>query len=553
MAVMGERLGDPPNNQQNNQPKYQPPEHKPNVWRECWTMQSSPNWFRIAVIGVLILGIFFRFYNLDKKVYWIDEVNSSLRSLGYTRTEMVEETFTGSVITVETLRQYQQLSPEKTWGDTMNALMGTAEHAPLYFMLSRLWIGWVGHSVATMRCLAAIFSVFVFPCLYWLCWELFQSARVGWLAIALVAISPLHLPYAQEARPYSLWTVMILLSSALLLRALRQPTRKRWAVYGVSVALGLYTQLLFGLVAIAHGLYVFVMEKWRFTRTTLAYLLTASLSFLSFIPWVTLFFINIEKVKQSTASLTGGYSLDYMLNRWFLSFSQVLLNRELGGANFIMVLLAVFAMVYLYRHAPKRSSLFILILVAVSFWGLALPDLIWGGRRSLRIRYLFPYFTGIQIALAYLFATQAVWTKTWKQKAWWMVMVFIVFNGIAAAIVSSQSVVWWNKSVPRSSYYPIVSEMINRTDNPIVLSDGSPTDTLAFSNWLDPDVKLMLSLEPKKFKFKQAEAYDPIFLLNPEELTKKILRRRGYELTLIYEDRTDPEDIEQRLWLVKKP
>jgi len=521
-------------------------------WQEFWTMQSSPRWFRVVVIGLLLLGIFFRFYNLDKKVYWIDEVNSSLRSLGYTRVEMVEQTFTGEVITAETLQQYQQLSPEKNWGDTMNALMGTAEHAPLYFMLSRLWVGWVGHSVATMRCLTAIFSVLVFPCLYWLCWELFQSARVGWLAMALVAISPLHLPYAQEARPYSLWTVMILVSSAVLLYAMRKQSRASWIMYGVTVSLGLYTQLLFGLVAIAHGLYVFVIEKWRLTKTVLSYLLASGIAFLSFVPWVVLFFTNIEEVKESTSSLTGGYSLDYMINRWFLSFSEVLLSRELGGANFLMVLLSGFGLFYLYRHAPRRSSLLILFLVAVSFLGLALPDLIWGGRRSLRIRYLFPFFTGIQIALAYLFATQAVWMKTWKQKAWLGVLGILVFNGVSAAIVSSQSVVWWNKSVPRSSYYPIVSEMINQSENPIVLSDGSPTDTLAFSLWLNPEVNMMLSLEPRKFKFKRAEAFDPIYLLNPEPATQKVMARRGYDLTLIYEDHTDPEDIEKRLWLVKK-
>jgi uncharacterized membrane protein len=524
-------------------------------WQTFWhdlTLRSSSTWFRAIVLGVLVLGIFFRFYNLDKKVYWIDEVNSSLRSLGYTKTEMVETIFTGEVTTAAALQQYQQLSPDKTWGDTMNALTGTAEHAPLYFMLSRLWVGLVGHSIATMRGLSAIFSVLVFPCLYWLCWELFQSPRVGWLAIAIVAISPLHLPYAQEARPYSLLTAMTLFSGAALLAAMRRNTRAGWLLYGVSMVLGLYTQLLFALVAIAQGLYVLVMEKWRFTRTTLAYLLAASLAFLSFTPWIAIFFINIEKVKESTASLTGAFPFDYMVNRWFSNFSQALLNRELGGANFLMVLLAVVALVYLYRHAPKRASLFLLILVAVSFLGLALPDLIWGGRRSLRIRYLFPYFTAIQIALAYLIASLTRRFQTWPQKAAWAIFGLLVFCGVSTAIVSSQSVVWWNKSVPRSSYYPIVSEMINRSENPIVLSDGSPTDTLAFGLWLDPDVHMMLSLDPRKFKFKRAEAFNPIYVLNPESQTQKVLDRRGYNLTLVYEDRTEPDDVEQRLWMVTK-
>jgi uncharacterized membrane protein len=234
-----------------------------------------------------------------------------------------------------------------------------------------------------------------------------------------------------------------------------------------------------------------------------------------------------------------------------MSFNQVLLDRELGGANFMMVLLAGFALFYLYRHAPRRSSLLILSLIAVSFLGLALPDLIWGGRRSLRIRYLFPFFTGIQIALAYLFATQAIWAKNWKQKGWWAAMIVLLCSGIASAIVSSQAVIWWNKSVPRSSYYPVLSEMINQMPNPLILSDGSPTDTLAFSLWLNPDVSMMLSLEPRNFKMEQTEGFRQVYFLNPEPQTRQMLRR-DYRFQLVYEDHTDPEDVEQRLWRVRK-
>ncbi|NJO39895.1 MAG: hypothetical protein HC769_04030 [Cyanobacteria bacterium CRU_2_1] len=514
-----------------------------------------PAWFRYGIIVVLVLGIFFRFYNLDKKVYWIDEVNSSLRSLGYSKTEVVDEMFTGKVVTAGDLQQYQRLSPDKTWRDTFNSLTGTAEHAPLYFLLSRLWVGWVGHSIATMRCLAAIFSVLAFPCLYWLCRELFEAPGVAWIAIALVSVSPLHMPYAQEARPYSLWTVMTLLSSAVLLWAMRTKTRVSWVTYGMTIALGLYTQLLFGAVALVHGIYVLIREQWRFSKTTLSYGLAAGIGFLSFVPWIINFIHNLEKVKESTSSLTGGYSLNYMIDRWFLSINQVLLDRELGGLNIILVLLTIYAFYYLCRHAPKRSGLFILTLVAVSFLVLALPDLIWGGRRSLRIRYLFPFFLGIQIALAYLFATQAIWAKTWKQKIWRLVMIVLIVSGMISASVSSQATVWWNKSVPRSSYYPLLGEWINRTaqvETPIVISDGSPTDTLAFSYWLNPEVKMMLALEPRKLKLRQMEQFKPIFLLNPEEPTKNFLNRRGYDLTLLYEDTVDPEDIEQRLWLVKQ-
>lgn len=506
-----------------------------------------PLWLKYGVIVLIGLGVFFRFYNLDQKVYWIDEVNSSLRTLGYTKTELINTAFTGEVVSAAQLQQFQQLSPDKGWGDTWNALTGTAEHTPLYFLLSRAWVGLVGHSVASMRCLTAIFSVLVFPGLYWLCQELFGSALVGWIAMGLVAVTPVHVLYAQEARPYSLLSVLILLSSTLLLRALRRQTRKDWVFYGISVAAGLYTQLLFSLVVAAHTAHVLLTEKWHNLRS---FGIAAGLGCLSLIPWLVILVQNWQKVQASTTSLGEGYPVGYVFGRWFLNLNLALFSRELGAANILLVLAAIAALYLLYRQTPKRIWLFVLLLVGVPFLLLAAPDVILGGRGSLRIRYLFPCFFGLQLAFAYVFATQAVWVKNWQQKFWRLLMLVLVSAGLAACIVSAPAQVWWNKSAPRSSHYPPVAAIVNRSANPLIISDGPVTDTLAFSAWLRPDVKLQLSQEPKQIKI--AKGYDPVYVLNPSDQLLKIMTRRGYDLTVAYEDRTDPTEIEKRLWLAQK-
>lgn len=46
-----------------------------------------PAWFRFFIILLLVLGVFFRFVNLDRKVYWYDETATSLRISGYTWAE----------------------------------------------------------------------------------------------------------------------------------------------------------------------------------------------------------------------------------------------------------------------------------------------------------------------------------------------------------------------------------------------------------------------------------------------------------------------------------
>ena len=514
--------------------------------------RSLPAWLRYGVVALLVIGIFFRFYHLDRKVYWIDETSTSLRTLGNTRVEVLQQAFTGEVISVEEFRQYQRLRPEKGWGDTLNALTGTAEHTPLYFLLARLWVGFVGHSVGTMRFLTAVFSVLAIPCLYWLCRELFANPAVAWTAIGLYAITPIHVLFAQEARPYSLLTVWVLLSSALLLRALRLGRPIHWIAYGVTVVAGLYTQLLFTFVLLAQGLYVLIVEgigKRRITGNLTAFLITASGAVISFIPWIALLFIRQEQVSESTSSLIGNQLLSAMIDRWVFHLNQAFLDRDLASANLLIVLLAAFALYFLIRYTPPRTWLLIGLLVSVTFLCLAIPDLINGGRRSLRIRYLFPFILGIQITFAFLFSTLTTERRKWQQKVGQLLLAGFVIAGIIACSVSSQAVVWWNKSNPRSAYYPIVSEMINQQPNPLVISDGSVSDTLAFSAWLRPDIRLQLIEDFRNLNI--AEGFDPIYLLNPEPNNRKILRS-DYRLKLVYEDRTDPDDLEERLWTVEK-
>lgn len=510
--------------------------------------RSLPLWFKYGVIALIGIGVFFRFYNLDKKVYWIDEVNSSLRTLGYTKTELIATAFTGEVISAEQLQQFQRLSPERGWSATWNALTGTAEHTPLYFLVARAWVGMVGHSIASMRCLTALFSVLVFPCLYWLCRELFDTPTAGWVAMGLFAVTPVHVLYAQEARPYSLLSVLIVLSSALLLRALRTQNRTNWIIYGLTLTAGLYTQLLFSLVVVSHGIYVLWTERWSRVQ---AYLLAAGAACLSLVPWLLLLAHNWQKVQQSTVSLNDDLSTSYIFDRWFLNLNLAFLSRELGAANILLAIITIVALYILCRFTARRTWLFILLLIGITFTVLAVPDLLFGGRRSLRIRYLFPCFFGIQMAFAYVFATQAVWAKTWQQKGWQLLMLALVTAGLIASLVSSQAVIWWNKSIPRSSYYPPVAAIVNQAAKPLVISDGPVTDTLALSAWLQPDVKLQLvAAEPRKLKI--APGYDPIYVLSPSEQLRRILTRRGYQLSVVYEDRGDPSEVEDRLWLAKK-
>jgi len=159
--------------------------------------------------------------------------------------------------------------------------------SPLYFILARFWVQLFCPQVAAVRSLSAWIIWLVFPRVYWLCWELFRSASVGWMAVTIFAVGPLHVFYGQEAIPYMMFAVLVLLSNAILLRAIAlQKSTARfkstsklskavWSIYAIALSLGLYSSLLFFLVAFAHGLYLIRTENWRFSKTLIAYLLAS--------------------------------------------------------------------------------------------------------------------------------------------------------------------------------------------------------------------------------------------------------------------------------------
>ncbi|MEH2049527.1 glycosyltransferase family 39 protein [Nostoc sp.] len=266
-----------------------------------YRLLKNPIWLKALVIFILTLGIFFRFINLDKKIYWGDETFTSLRLSGYTTKEVNSQLFDGRIVTIEDIQKYQRTNSQKDFTDTIKGLaLEEPQLPPLYFLIARFWVKLFGNSIAVTRSISALISLLIFPCTYWLCLELFGSSLVGWIAMAIMAVSPFNVLYAQEARPYSLWAVTIVLSSASFLRTLRLKTKLSWLLYGITITLGLYTYLLTILVAIGNGLYVLIIERFRFTKAVIAYILASLLAILAFLPWILAIIVNFNSFRETS-------------------------------------------------------------------------------------------------------------------------------------------------------------------------------------------------------------------------------------------------------------
>ena len=512
-----------------------------------------PTWLRFLVIVLLVLGIFFRFLNLDLKVYWHDEVFTSLRMSGYLWKDVKPQLWNGSIIRPEDLQRYQYPSSEKGFDDTLEAfIQEDPQHPPIYYMLVRLWVQLFGESVAVVRSVSALISLLIFPCIYWLCLELFESSLIGWVAIALIAVSPVHVIFAQEARELSLWMVATLLSSAALLRAIRLQTPISWAIYAATLAFGLYSFPLITLTALGHGIYLLVAERRHWRKTLTAYLLALTAGFLAFMPWILVILNGLGKAKSTTEWSSVRVPLSRLVKSWAGNISRIFFDINLDATDpliysvpptLIILVIVIYAFYSLYQ-SQKKAFLFLAILVGVPALALILPDLLLGGIRSTVPRYLIPCYLGILLTVAFLLGRKILSVKDFDRNLGKALMVLLLSAGVVSCVVSSQADTWWNKK--ESDTNPQLARIINQAQQPLVIgsdSGTSPGNLFSLSYLLDQKVRLELVTEPEVPKI--PPGFSDVFVYNPSETLKSGIER-NYNAQL---ESIDPNGV--RLWKLK--
>ncbi|MBX9254493.1 glycosyltransferase family 39 protein [Desmonostoc muscorum CCALA 125] len=436
----------------------------------------SHAWLRFLIIILLVIGVLLRFVNLDRKVYLGDEVVTSLRISGYTLAEMKDNLANGRLLNMQDLHKYQYPSPEKNAIHTVKSIaLEESQVAPLYFVMARFWVEWFGNSVAVTRSFSVFISLLTFPSIYWLCLELFESSLIAWIAMALVAVSPVHLIYAQYARPYGLWIVTILISSAALLGAMRLKTRGAWTIYALTLPLGLYTHLFFGFVVLAQGIYVVIIERFRLSKTLISYFLSSVIGVLTLVPWIV---VAITSPAPETVDWTNAkQTLLGSVIRWVGIISRVFLDLDVtpndsGPMKILLItlilmisILIIYSIYVICRKTYQRVWLFVLTLTGSLVLPLMLLDFVLLKRYG-TTRYILPSLLGMQLAVAYLFGTNIVSTSTknWQKKLSPFLGFIVIIGGVISCTLYSQAYMWWNQ-VLREFIILIYSRSIRYSGN----------------------------------------------------------------------------------------
>jgi uncharacterized membrane protein len=497
-------------------------------------MRGDRRWLTWLLIAAIALGVGFRFYELDRKLVWHDEVYTSIRAAGYTRLEIDKELFQDHFVTATDLQKFQKLKPGSTDQDTIASLIKEdPQHPPLYFLIARSWMEWFGSDRTAIRSLPALISLISLPLIYGLAWELFAAeaavVMIALMAVALLALSPFDLLFAQTARQYSLLTATVIGSSYVLLRALRWGIWQNWLLYISAVTLGLYAHPFFALTLIGHGVFILPLafvHREQPLRKLGIWLLSVGAALLFYSPWILVLAVQSKRVLATTDWNRVDVGWLYLAKIWTLSFTSLFFDLDFGFDQIWTYLprlpylgLIAIAIYWVCLRTPALTWQFLLTSIFVPFLLLAIPDLILGGKRSAVSRYLISCFPGVQVAIAYLLIT-------WKGRIKPLVLAIVLSGAILSAAVSAAAETWWVKDL---SYHNAAAVKV-LPPAPVIISDmgndyTNMGDLISLSYLLPPTSEFYLTKQPPDLTNLQGLSGDRLVLFHPSQLLIQAFRK----------------------------
>ncbi|MBD0343783.1 MAG: glycosyltransferase family 39 protein [Coleofasciculus sp. Co-bin14] len=261
-------------------------------------MNNSKNLFihYLVLAGVIALGTILRFWNLDLKPLWLDEVLTALLSLGRRYKDVPLEVG----LPVSTLQQLLTLQPNVSNAEIAQAVATQSTHPPLFFCLMHQWLKWVeplGQSLYwKLRALPALFGVGTIAAIYCLNRVAF-SPTAALMGATLMAISPFGVYLSQEARHYTVPMLFITLALLGLIQIQQALYTKRqlpqplvWVLWGVVNSIGCYIHYFCAFAFIAQLLTLIGLMYWRRQMLPRGSFLAVSLVVIgvavSYLPWL---------------------------------------------------------------------------------------------------------------------------------------------------------------------------------------------------------------------------------------------------------------------------
>lgn len=168
----------------------------------------------ILILSIILLfGLLLRIYNLDKESLWIDEAYA--------------------------LKHAEQKIPV----DVITDVVSIEGSPPGYFLLLHYWIKLFGNSEFAIRFPSLLFGVLSILIIFQLA-RLLLDNKIALLSSFFLATSLLQVLYSQEARLYSMFTFLTLLSAYSFAQWYQNNNERYLILYFITILLAIYTNYL---------------------------------------------------------------------------------------------------------------------------------------------------------------------------------------------------------------------------------------------------------------------------------------------------------------------
>lgn len=289
----------------------------------------------IVLGAIILLGLLLRVYQLDFQSLWLDELHSVIGA-----------------------------SPERTTAEVIQ--YAKSDQPPFYFILLHFWMNVFGDTGYFARLLSVVFGVFAILMIYIL-GRRFRGTTVG-LALALMLAVNFHgIYFSQEARFYSLFLLLSLLTYYFFLEVLTKGKAHRYFFFGLVSVLNAYTHY-FGLVVFASQIVttiILLLLKLVDRKRVFGLGVSFILIFLAILPWGPVFLQDMS-IKEFWIPPVRIWFFGSFIIQFFkapMTIVIIVLVLGAGGINY-------------FRKVAKGSVTIDLYLIVVLLWlglGLLIP------------------------------------------------------------------------------------------------------------------------------------------------------------------------------------
>ncbi|OGD91428.1 hypothetical protein A3D81_01355 [Candidatus Curtissbacteria bacterium RIFCSPHIGHO2_02_FULL_40_17] len=306
-------------------------------------------------------------------------------------------------------------------------------HPPLFHVLLRGWILLFGSSEIAVRSLSVILAVATIFVIYLIARKLFEN-KTALISATLLATSPLHIYYSQEARMYMLAAFLASLSVYFFISLFKKDNIWYWTGFIVSTALMLYSDYLPYLLIPAYIIYLLLVRKKIEASTVKAFIPSFIIIALLTAPWLYLFpkqlniGLSAAAASPAWAQVVGSPQAKNLL----LVFVKFVIGRISLDNNLI----------YAFSFAPIAvyvTSLFVLSLFRISYlrsflWFWFLLPILSAFILSFFVP-VFSYFRFIYILGAfYIILASAINTINWTPLVRFLLGIFLIINLVSTGI-----------------------------------------------------------------------------------------------------------------------